>query len=202
MTAQTPSASPPRALLWFILTVTLVRLLAAALIPLTEDEAYYRLWAHSPQFGYFDHPPMIAWWIHAGVALVGDNALGVRLIPALSAALTTFISLAGRFLVLMPNSPRAGGVSRRIEGEDRDQMREVMSQLVIPDVMGAIVRTAGVGRSAEELQWDTRYRKQRLLGAGGQGAVYLADRLGESLALAVSRAGRSRRRVRALLGRE
>ena len=70
------------------------------------------------------------------------------------AALTTFISLAGRFLVLMPNNPRAGGVSRRIEGEDRDQMREVMSQLRIPDGMGAIVRTAGVGRSVEELQWD------------------------------------------------
>jgi ribonuclease E len=70
------------------------------------------------------------------------------------AALTTFISLAGRFLVLMPNNPRAGGVSRRIEGEDRDQMREVMSQLQIPDGMGAIVRTAGVGRSAQELQWD------------------------------------------------
>src|SRR5215469_82255 len=70
------------------------------------------------------------------------------------AALTTFISLAGRFLVLMPNNPRAGGVSRRIEGEDRDQMREVMGQLTIPDGMGAIVRTAGVGRSVQELQWD------------------------------------------------
>src|ERR1700733_3019669 len=70
------------------------------------------------------------------------------------AALTTFISLAGRFLVLMPNNPRAGGVSRRIEGEDRDQMREIMSQLQIPEGMGAIVRTAGVGRSVEELQWD------------------------------------------------
>jgi ribonuclease E len=70
------------------------------------------------------------------------------------AALTTFISLAGRFLVLMPNNPRAGGVSRRIEGEDRDQMREVVSQLQIPDGMGAIVRTAGVGRTVEELQWD------------------------------------------------
>ena len=70
------------------------------------------------------------------------------------AALTTFISLAGRFLVLMPNNPRAGGVSRRIEGEERDQMREVMSQLRIPEGMGAIVRTAGVGRSVEELQWD------------------------------------------------
>src|SRR5262245_59311575 len=70
------------------------------------------------------------------------------------AALTTFISLAGRFLVLMPNNPRAGGVSRRIEGEDRDQMRQVMDDLQIPDGMGAIVRTAGVGRSVEELQWD------------------------------------------------
>src|SRR4051812_43649599 len=70
------------------------------------------------------------------------------------AALTTFISLAGRFLVLMPNNPRAGGVSRRIEGEDRDQMRQVMDDLKIPDGMGAIVRTAGVGRAVEELQWD------------------------------------------------
>src|SRR5579859_2032583 len=70
------------------------------------------------------------------------------------AALTTFISLAGRFLVLMPNNPRAGGVSRRIEGEDRDQMREAMNGLQIPDGMGAIVRTAGVRRSTEELQWD------------------------------------------------
>jgi ribonuclease E len=70
------------------------------------------------------------------------------------AALTTYISLAGRFLVLMPNNPRAGGVSRRIEGEDRDQMKQVMDELVIPDGMGAIVRTAGVGRAAAELQWD------------------------------------------------
>src|SRR6202049_775964 len=70
------------------------------------------------------------------------------------AALPTFISLAGPFLVLMPNNPRAGGVSRRIEGEDRDQMREAMNALQIPDGMGAIVRTAGVGRTTEELQWD------------------------------------------------
>ncbi len=70
------------------------------------------------------------------------------------AALTSFISLAGRYLVLMPNSPRAGGVSRRIEGEDRDQLRDIMSQLKVPDGMGAIVRTAGVGRTVEELQWD------------------------------------------------
>jgi ribonuclease E len=70
------------------------------------------------------------------------------------AALTTFISLAGRYLVLMPNSPRAGGVSRRVEGEDRDQLKAVMDQLQVPDGMGAIVRTAGVGRTVEELQWD------------------------------------------------
>ncbi|HET9445375.1 MAG TPA: Rne/Rng family ribonuclease [Steroidobacteraceae bacterium] len=70
------------------------------------------------------------------------------------AALTTFISLAGRFLVLMPNNARAGGVSRRIEGEDREQLREALDQVQIPENMGAIVRTAGVGRSAEELQWD------------------------------------------------
>ncbi len=73
------------------------------------------------------------------------------------AALTTFISLAGRFLVLMPNNPRAGGVSRRIEGDDRADLREAMSQLEIPDGMGVIIRTAGVGRGAEELQWDLEY---------------------------------------------
>jgi len=73
------------------------------------------------------------------------------------AALTTFISLAGRYLVLMPNNPRAGGVSRRIEGEDRQEIREIMSSLNIPDGMGLIVRTAGVGRSQEELQWDLDY---------------------------------------------
>ena len=70
------------------------------------------------------------------------------------AALTTYISLAGRFLVLMPNNPRAGGVSRRIEGEERDQMKSILDALVIPSGMGAIVRTAGVGRATEELQWD------------------------------------------------
>src|SRR5438046_7864909 len=75
------------------------------------------------------------------------------------AALTTFVSLAGRFLVLMPNNPRAGGVSRRIEGDDRDQMREVMRQLQIPDGMGDSVRTAGVGRTAQAMQWNRDDRK-------------------------------------------
>jgi ribonuclease E len=73
------------------------------------------------------------------------------------AALTTFLSLAGRFLVLMPNNPKAGGVSRRITGEDRDAVRDAMSELVVPEGMGVIVRTAGVGRTTEELQWDTDY---------------------------------------------
>jgi ribonuclease E len=73
------------------------------------------------------------------------------------AALSTFISLAGSYLVLMPNNVRAGGISRRIEGEDRDKLKETMSQLDIPKEMGVIVRTAGVGRSVEELQWDLNY---------------------------------------------
>lgn len=76
------------------------------------------------------------------------------------AALTTFISLAGRYLVLMPNNPRAGGISRRIEGEDRAELRDALSQIEIPEGMGIIIRTAGVGRSAEELQWDLNYLLQ------------------------------------------
>jgi ribonuclease E len=77
------------------------------------------------------------------------------------AALTTYISLAGRFLVLMPNNPRAGGVSRRIEGEDRESMRQIMDALAIPAGMGAILRTAGVGRAVEELQWDLDHLKNQ-----------------------------------------
>ncbi len=74
------------------------------------------------------------------------------------AALTTFISLAGRFLVLMPNNPRAGGVSRRIEGEERSELKAAMSDVDVPDGMGTIVRTAGIGRTTEELQWDLDYQ--------------------------------------------
>ncbi|WP_341504053.1 ribonuclease E [Gallaecimonas sp. GXIMD4217] len=70
------------------------------------------------------------------------------------AALTTFISLAGSYLVLMPNNPRAGGISRRIEGDERTELKQAMSSLTVPDGMGLIVRTAGVGKSAEELKWD------------------------------------------------
>ena len=73
------------------------------------------------------------------------------------AALTTFVSLAGRYLVLMPNNPRAGGISRRIEGDERSEIREALSGLDIPDGMGMIVRTAGVGKQQQELQWDLDY---------------------------------------------
>ncbi|XHA18782.1 ribonuclease E [Citrobacter farmeri] len=74
------------------------------------------------------------------------------------AALTTFISLAGSYLVLMPNNPRAGGISRRIEGDDRTELKEALASLELPDGMGLIVRTAGVGKSADALQWDLSFR--------------------------------------------
>ncbi len=76
------------------------------------------------------------------------------------AALTTFISLAGRYMVLMPNNPKAGGVSRRIEGEDRQALKEALEHVTVPDDVGLIVRTAGLGRDAEELQWDLDYLLQ------------------------------------------
>ncbi len=76
------------------------------------------------------------------------------------AALTTYISLAGRYVVLMPNNPNGGGVSRRIEGEDRNELRDVLSQIEVPKGMSIIARTAGIGRNAEELQWDLNYLKQ------------------------------------------
>jgi ribonuclease E len=76
------------------------------------------------------------------------------------AALTTFCSLAGRYLVLMPNNPRAGGISRRIEGEERDELKSALSELNIPKDMGVIIRTAGIGRTSQELQWDLDYLVQ------------------------------------------
>ncbi|HLY80760.1 MAG TPA: glycosyltransferase family 39 protein, partial [Caulobacteraceae bacterium] len=75
-----------------LLGATIVRLAAAALIPLTEDEAYYRLWSMRPAFGYFDHPPMIAWWVWLGRQIAGDTPLGVRLVPVLGTALTTWLT--------------------------------------------------------------------------------------------------------------
>ncbi|KNE75810.1 Ribonuclease E [Candidatus Burkholderia crenata] len=89
------------------------------------------------------------------------------------AALTTFISLAGRYLVLMPNNPRGGGVSRRIEGDERQELRETMAQLDLPEGMSIIARTAGIGRSAEKLQWDLHYLMQlwRAVEAASQSGV-------------------------------
>src|SRR5207237_7723956 len=73
------------------------------------------------------------------------------------AALTTFISLAGRYLVLMPNNPRGGGVSRRVEGEDRNELRDTLDQLQLPEGMSGIAPTAAIGRSAEGLTWGPEY---------------------------------------------
>lgn len=85
------------------------------------------------------------------------------------AALTTFISLAGRYLVLMPNNPRGGGVSRRIEGEERQELRDALDRLEHPKGMSIIARTAGIGRSVEELQWDLNYLMQLWTAIDGAG---------------------------------
>ncbi|MBS0363278.1 MAG: glycosyltransferase family 39 protein, partial [Proteobacteria bacterium] len=80
-----------RAILLLALGLTVVRLVAAGSIHLTEDEAYYRFWAQHLQLGYLDHPPMIGWWIRAGMSLFGDTPLGVRLVPALSCGVATWL---------------------------------------------------------------------------------------------------------------
>lgn len=85
------------------------------------------------------------------------------------AALTSFISLAGRYLVLMPNNPRGGGVSRRVEGEDRQELRETMDKLDLPAGMSVIARTAGIGRNVDELQWDLNYLMQLWRAIDGAG---------------------------------
>ncbi|HVL02720.1 MAG TPA: Rne/Rng family ribonuclease, partial [Dongiaceae bacterium] len=93
--------------------------------------------------------------IHEGqevIIQVGKEERGNK-----GAALSTFISLAGRYLVLMPNNPRAGGISRRIDGDERTALKDVMGALKLPEDMGVIIRTAGIGRSVEELQWDLDY---------------------------------------------
>lgn len=93
------------------------------------------------------------------------------------AALTTYVSLAGRYVVLMPNNPRGGGVSRRIEGEERQELKDLLSQLEVPAGMSLIARTAGIGRSLEELQWDLNYLLQLWRAvdsaAGAQAAPFL-----------------------------
>ncbi|MDR3512842.1 MAG: glycosyltransferase family 39 protein [Caulobacteraceae bacterium] len=86
-----PGGGAPAWLIAFLVVLTCARLVAAAATPLSEDEAYYRLWAGSLQLGYYDHPPMIAWWIRAGMSLAGDNPLGVRLVPTLACGLTGLV---------------------------------------------------------------------------------------------------------------
>ena len=102
--------------------------------------------------------PRIETIIHEGqwvLVQVTKDAVGDK-----GPRLTANPSLAGRFLVAMPQNPRAGGVSRRIDGEDRDEVKKVLSELTMPEGMGVIVRTAGVGRSTEEMQWDLDYLTQ------------------------------------------
>ena len=104
------------------------------------------------------------------------------------AALTTYISLAGRYLVLMPNKPHAGGISRRIEGEERSELKASLDALKTPEDMGVIVRTAGCGRTTEELQWDLDYLQQHwknIITAAGRPAPFLIDREGDVINRAV-----------------
>jgi len=109
------------------------------------------------------------------------------------AALTTFISLAGRYLVLMPNNPRGGGVSRRIEGEDRQELREAMDQLELPSGMSVIARTAGIGRSVEELQWDLNYLLKLWHAIADAAAPVYRTEAGESSAEATTEGKKNKR---------
>ena len=88
-----------------ILAVTAARLVAGAMLPLTEDEAYYRLWAFKPAFGYFDHPPMVAWMIWLGRQIAGDDPFAVRLFPTLATAATSFLTF---------DVARLAGLSERV----------------------------------------------------------------------------------------
>jgi ribonuclease E len=111
------------------------------------------------------------------------------------AALTTFISLAGRFIVLMPNNPGAGGVSRRIQGEERDTVRQSLEDLQVPDGMGCIVRTAGIGRTTEELKWAQCGRQRSECEAPG----HLPPRPGAGRALSSIRRRRAADSISAIV---
>ena len=107
--ARPARLTPAGRLLVIAVALTAIRLLAAAAIPLTEDEAYYRLWAQHLQLGYLDHPPMIAWWIRLGELVAGDTVLGVRLLPCLATGITTWLvgDLARRLGLSAPTAERA-----------------------------------------------------------------------------------------------
>ncbi|MFL5297504.1 MAG: ArnT family glycosyltransferase [Phenylobacterium sp.] len=135
--AAGPAFGLDRRLLFLALGLTAIRLLAAAAIPLTEDEAYYRLWAQHLDFGYFDHPPMVAWWIRAGSLVAGDTALGVRLLPALASGLNTWL---------------IGDLARRLGAEPRTAFRAALwynatltvclgAMLAIPDAPASLFWT-------------------------------------------------------------
>ena len=124
-------------LIALVVVLTALRLMAAGAIHLTEDEAYYRLWAQHLQFGYFDHPPMIAWWIRAGTMLFGDTPLGVRLLPALASGLNTWL---------------IGDLARRLGAEPRTAFRAALwynatltvclgGMLAIPDAPASLFWT-------------------------------------------------------------
>jgi 4-amino-4-deoxy-L-arabinose transferase-like glycosyltransferase len=147
-----PRRVPAAALLLLIAGLALLRLLAAAAIPLTEDEAYYRLWAQHPALGYYDHPPMIAWWIFGGVHLAGDTPLGVRLLPALSSVLTTVLVYA---------------LGRRLGGRRTGLVAAVLYNaaltvgagaiLAIPDVPASLFWVLSLWLMARAVQDDGRW---------------------------------------------
>jgi 4-amino-4-deoxy-L-arabinose transferase-like glycosyltransferase len=156
-------------LLLIAATAAIVRLAIGGVIPLTEDEAYYRLWAQHLQFGYYDHPPMIAWWIRAGQLIAGDRALGVRLLPALATGLTTWL---------------IGDLARRLGGDARTAARAAIwynatftlaigGILAIPDAPAALFWTLTVWclahtRRSERLGW--------WLAAGAAGGLTLLSK--------------------------
>ena len=144
--------TPAPALLLLIAALAVLRLLAAATVPLTEDEAYYRLWAQHLRLGYYDHPPMVAWWIAAGVRLVGDGALGVRLLPALSGLLTTAMVFdLGRRL----GSARTGLAAALLYNATLTV--GVGAILAIPDVPASLFWVLALWLMARAAQEDARW---------------------------------------------
>ena len=109
------------------------------------------------------------------------------------AALTTFVSLAGRYLVLMPNNPRGGGVSRRVEGEERNELRDLIAALEVPQGMSIIGRTAGLGRTLEELQWDLNYLVRLWHAIEGAGTPHYRDAEGRITTDAISSGVKNKR---------
>jgi 4-amino-4-deoxy-L-arabinose transferase-like glycosyltransferase len=185
-----PRRVPATALLLLIAALAVLRLLAAALIPLTEDEAYYRLWAQHLRFGYYDHPPMVAWWIARGIQLVGDNALGVRLLPALSSLLTTLMVFdLGRRL----GSNRTGFVAALLYNATLTV--GVGAILAIPDVPASLFWAASLWLMARAVQEDARWWLAAGAAAGlaclsKYSALFLAP--GVILWLALTDEGRAR----------